>query len=84
MAAKGAIKANLQYSSLVFAKDTVLVGGAYANVRSRYADCILACAADPKMARLQFDGPNQMCAMLDNVTSSSPKAVTSGVKGTRS
>ncbi|CAH2402316.1 hypothetical protein MES5069_310052 [Mesorhizobium escarrei] len=26
MAAKGAIQANLQYSSLVFAKDTVVVG----------------------------------------------------------
>ncbi|RVA74181.1 PAN domain-containing protein, partial [Mesorhizobium sp. M7A.F.Ca.CA.001.11.2.1] len=85
MAAKGAIKANLQYSSLVFGKDTVVVGGAYANVRSGYADCVLACAADQRCLGFNFDGPNKMCAMLDNVTSSSPfKGVTSGVKATRS
>ncbi|RWA77838.1 PAN domain-containing protein [Mesorhizobium sp.] len=85
MAVKGSIKAKLQYSSLVFAKNTVVVGGAYANVRSDYADCVLACAADQRCLGFNFDGPNKMCAMLDNVTSSSPfKGVTSGVKGTRS
>ncbi|MES0196827.1 PAN domain-containing protein [Mesorhizobium sp. M0011] len=85
MAAKGSIKADLQYSSLVFAKDTVVVGGAYANVRSNYADCVVACAADQRCLGFNFDGPNKMCAMLDTVTSSSPfKGVASGVKATRS
>lgn len=85
MAAKGAIKANLQYSTLVFGKDTVVVGGAYANVRSGYADCVLACAADQRCLGFNFDGPDKMCAMLDTVTSSSPfKGVVSGVKETRS
>ncbi|RUV21774.1 PAN domain-containing protein [Mesorhizobium sp. M7A.F.Ca.MR.245.00.0.0] len=84
MAAKGAIKANLQYSSLVFAKDTVVIGGAYANVRSGYADCVLACSADQRCLGFNFDGPNKMCAMLDSVTSSSSyKGVVSGVKATR-
>ncbi|ESZ56639.1 hypothetical protein X729_24205 [Mesorhizobium sp. L103C131B0] len=83
-AAKGAIKANLQYSSLVFAKDTVVIGGAYANVRSGYADCVLACSADQRCLGFNFDGPNKMCAMLDTVTSSSSyKGVLSGVKATR-
>ncbi|RWM82840.1 MAG: hypothetical protein EOR84_34310 [Mesorhizobium sp.] len=85
MAAKGAIKANLQYSSLVFAKDTVVIGAAYANVRSSYADCVVACAADQRCLGFNFDGPNKMCAMLDSVTSSSPfKGVMSSVKATRS
>lgn len=85
MAAKKAIQANLQYSSLVFAKDTVVVGEGYANVRSSYADCIMACGADQRCLGFNFDGPNKMCAMLDSVTSSSPfKGVTSGIKANRS
>ncbi|TPI29762.1 hypothetical protein FJW07_30095 [Mesorhizobium sp. B3-1-9] len=84
MAAKGAIKANLKYSSLVFAKDTVVVGEAYANVRSSYPDCVMACAADQRCLGFNFDSPNNMCAMLDTLTSSSAfKGVASGVKATR-
>ncbi|MBT1156708.1 hypothetical protein J1C56_14000 [Aminobacter anthyllidis] len=84
MGAKRAIQGNLQYSSLVFAKGTVVIGGAYSNVRAGYADCVLACATDERCLAFNFDGPNKMCAMLDSVTSSSPfKGVESGLKATR-
>ncbi|WP_457153061.1 PAN domain-containing protein, partial [Mesorhizobium sp. P5_C1] len=76
-----AVANKVQYSSLVFYKNTVVVGESYSNIPSTYADCVLACAADQKCMGFNFDTPNKMCSMLDQVdTLSVFKGVASGSK----
>ncbi|RWE43125.1 MAG: hypothetical protein EOS79_15635 [Mesorhizobium sp.] len=81
MAAKPAVASKVQYSSLVFYKNTVVVGDSYSNEPSDYANCVTACAVDQKCLGFNFDGPNNMCSMLDQVSSLSVfKGVASGTK----
>lgn len=81
VAVKQAVANKVQYSSLVFYKNTVVVGESYSNIPSTYADCVLACAADQKCMGFNFDTPNKMCSMLDQVdTLSVFKGVASGSK----
>ncbi|TPL81388.1 hypothetical protein FJ950_24530 [Mesorhizobium sp. B2-3-14] len=81
MAAKQVVGGKLQYSSLVFYKNTVVVGESYSNVPSAYADCVMACAMDQKCLGFNFDSPNKMCSMLDRVDSLALfKGVASGSK----
>jgi len=49
MAARGTVKGQLQYSTLVFATNTVVVGSSYSTVQSGYADCVKACALSVPM-----------------------------------
>ncbi|KUM27539.1 hypothetical protein AU467_16695 [Mesorhizobium loti] len=81
MAAKPAVASKVQYSSLIFYKNTVVVGDSYSNEPSNYANCVTACAVDQKCMGFNFDGPNNMCSMLDQVSSLSVfKGVASGTK----
>lgn len=81
VAVKPAVASKVQYSSLVFYKNTVVVGNSYSTLTSTYADCVLACAADQKCMGFDFDSPNKMCSMLDQVDSLSVfKGVASGSK----
>lgn len=81
VAVKQAVAGKVQYSSLVFYKNTVVVGNSYSSITSTYADCVLACAADVKCMGFDFDSPNKMCSMLDQVDSLSVfKGVASGSK----
>ncbi|TGQ04883.1 MULTISPECIES: PAN domain-containing protein [unclassified Mesorhizobium] len=81
MAAKPAVASKVQYSSLVFYKNTVVVGDSYSNEPSNYASCVTACAVDQKCMGFNFDSPNNMCSMLDQVSSLSVfKGVASGTK----
>lgn len=81
MAAKPAVASKVQYSSLVFYKNTVVVGDSYSNEPSNYANSVTACAVDQKCMGFNFDSPNNMCSMLDQVSSLSVfKSVASGTK----
>ncbi|AZO34112.1 MAG: hypothetical protein EOS76_10950 [Mesorhizobium sp.] len=81
MAAKPAVASKVEYSSLVFYKNTVVVGDSYSNEPSNYASCVTACAVDQKCLGFNFDGPNNMCSMLNQVSSLSVfKGVASGTK----
>jgi hypothetical protein len=81
MAARGVANDHLQYSTLVFAANTVVVGNSYSSVRSGYAECVVACAMDQRCVAFNFDTPNKMCSMLDRATSSQTfKTVASGLK----
>ncbi|TPI67273.1 hypothetical protein FJ420_16450 [Mesorhizobium sp. B3-1-3] len=80
-AAKASVASKVQLSSLVFYKNTVVVGDSYSNEPGSYANCVLACAADQKCQGFNFDSPNNMCSMLDQVSSLSVfKGVQSGSK----
>ncbi|PBB36760.1 PAN domain-containing protein [Mesorhizobium sp. WSM3868] len=81
--AKPSVASKVQLSSLVFYKNSVVVGDSYSNEPSSYANCVLACAADQKCQGFNFDSPNNMCSMLDQVSSLSVfKGVLSGSKAT--
>lgn len=80
MAAKPAVASSLQYSSLVFAKDTVVVGSPYSSTATRYPDCIMACASDQLCAGFNYDS-NKTCTLMNAINSSADfRGVTSGMK----
>ncbi|WP_165900031.1 PAN/Apple domain-containing protein [Borborobacter arsenicus] len=82
-AARRVVEAALQYSSLVFATNTVVVGHSYSNTEMGYADCISACSTAEVCVGFNFDSKNRMCALMDNVVSSSKfTGVESGLKAT--
>lgn len=82
MFAKGLVAGNLQQSSLVFAKNTVIVGNGYTTSETVYVDCVMACAADQRCAGFNFDA-NKQCTLLDRAVSSTDyRGVTSGLKAT--
>ncbi|TIS85850.1 MAG: hypothetical protein E5W89_31565 [Mesorhizobium sp.] len=81
VAVKQALANKVQYSSLIFYKNTVVVGNSYSNLSGSYADCVLACSTDQKCMGFNFDSPNKMCSLLDQVDSLSVfKGVASGSK----
>lgn len=80
MAAKPAVASGIQHSSLVFAKDTVVVGSSYTSSLTKYPDCVMACAADRLCAGFNYD-TNKTCTLMNAVNSSADfRGVTSGVK----
>lgn len=80
MAAKPTVASSLQYSSLVFAKDTVVVGSPYSSTVTRYPDCIMACASDQLCAGFNYDA-NKTCTLMNAINSSADfRGVTSGMK----
>lgn len=81
MAARRIVENSLQYSTLVFAKDTVVVGHSYSSSEVSHADCIAACAANQTCVGFNFDSQNRICSLMDRVESASEfKGVASGLK----
>lgn len=79
MAARRVIEDSLQYSTLVFAKGTLVVGHSSSEVS--YADCVAACADNQTCVGFNFDAQNRMCSLMDMVeTASEFKGVASGLK----